>query len=164
MTATTPCRGWGGRTHRQMWESMKAVSHFNLGTALELMLKLFIFLNNVPVEQIPQRERHLLTKLHGAIAPKYQAQLEVTYQASRSVLPDGYALISWVNTASRTPSPQHHPANRDISTRQGFFEYLDEDVTLWLKRYSWEFVDDRASASLPERHPGVRGVHQPRDA
>jgi len=40
-------QGMGGRTHREMWESMKAVSHFNLGTALELMLKLLLFLNNV---------------------------------------------------------------------------------------------------------------------
>ena len=51
---------------------MKAVCHFNLGTALELMLKLLLFLNNVPVEQIPQGKRHLLTRLHGAIPPKYQ--------------------------------------------------------------------------------------------
>ena len=33
MTATTPCRGWGAALTRDMWESMKAVSHFNLGTA-----------------------------------------------------------------------------------------------------------------------------------
>lgn len=137
-----PVPGMGGRTHRDMWESMKAVSHFNLGTALELMLKLLLFLNNVPLEQIPQRERHLVTKLHGAVPRKYQTQLESTYQASRSVLPDGYALISFVNTASRTPSPQLHPTNRDITTLKGFFEYLDEDVMLWLKRYSWEFVDE----------------------
>ena len=140
-----PVPGMGGRTHRDMWESMKAVCHFNLGTALELMLKLLLFLNNVPVEQIPQRERQLLARLHGAIPPKYQTQLDSMYQASRSVLPDGYALISWGNTASRTPSPQLHPANRDITTLKGFFEYLDEDVMLWLKRYSWEFVDDGRS-------------------
>ena len=136
-----PVPGMGGRTHRDMWESMKAVSHFNLGTALELMLKLLLFLNNVALETIPPRERHLLTKLHGAIPPKYQTQLESTYQASRSVLPDGYALISWVNTASPTPSPQLQPPNRDITTLKGFFEYMDEDVMLWLKRYSWEFVN-----------------------
>ena len=29
-----PVPEMGGRTHRDMWESMKAVSHFYLGTAL----------------------------------------------------------------------------------------------------------------------------------
>ena len=136
-----PVPGMGVRTHRDMWESMKAVSHFNLGTALELLLKLLLFLNNVPLKKIPQRQRHLLTKLHGAIPPKCQTQLESTYQASRSVLPDGYSLIAWINTASPTPSTQPHLPNRDITTLTGFFEYLDEDVMLWLKRYSWELVD-----------------------
>ena len=136
-----PVPGMGGRTHRDMWESMKAVSPFNLGTALELMLKLLLFLSNVPLETIPQRQRHLLSKLHGAIPPKYQTQLESTYQASRSALPDGYELISWVNARPAAPSPQLQPANRDISTLEGFLEYLDEDVMLWLKRYSWESVD-----------------------
>ena len=111
--------GMGGRAHRDMWESTKAVSHFNLGTALELMLKFLLFLNNIPLEQLPQRERHLLSKLHGAIPPKYQTQLQSSYQASRSVLPDGYSLISWVNTASRTPSPHLHPVKRDITTLKG---------------------------------------------
>ena len=134
-------QGMGGRTHREMWESMKAVSHFNLGTALELMLKLILVLNNVDLNEIPQRERHLLSKLYGAIPPKYQAQLESTYQASRGVLPDGYALIAWVNAASPTLSPELQPVNRDVTTLEGFFEYLDEDVMLRLKRYSWEFVD-----------------------
>ena len=34
-----PVPGMKGRTHCDMWVSMKSVSHFNLGTALELMLK-----------------------------------------------------------------------------------------------------------------------------
>lgn len=134
-------QGMGGRTHREMWESMKAVSHFNLGTALELMLKLLLYLNNVELNEIPQRQRHLLSKLYGAIPAKYQQQLEYTYQASRSVLPNGYALIAWVNSATPTVSSEVQPANRDIMTLKGFFEYLDEDVMLRLKRYSWEFVD-----------------------
>ena len=32
------------------------------------MLKLLLFLNNVPFETIPQRQRRLLSKRHGAIA------------------------------------------------------------------------------------------------
>ena len=134
--------GMKGRTHHDMWVSMKTVSHFNLGTALELMLKLLLFLNKTPLGRIPKHRRHLLTILHDAIPEKYQKQLESTYQASRSVLPEGYKLIAFINSASPTPPPEGAP-NRDILSLRGFFEYLDEDVILWQKRYSWELVEEK---------------------
>lgn len=126
--------GMKGRTHRDMWASMKTVSHFNLGTALELTLKLLLFLNNIKMPHT-----HRLTVLHDAIPEKYREQLESTYQASRSVLPDGYELMAFINRASPAPPPPP-PGNRDISSLRGFFEYFDEDVMLWQKRYSWELV------------------------
>ena len=134
--------GMNGRSHHDMWVSMKTVSHFNLGTALESMLKLLLFLNNVPLDKIPRNRRHCLTKLHDAIPEKYQKQLESTYQASRSVLPEGYQLIAFINTASPKPAPLG-PPNRDISSLKGFFEYFDEDVILWQKRYSWELIEEK---------------------
>ncbi len=125
----------GGRTHHDMWVSMKTVSHFNLGTALELMLKLLLSLNNKPLPN-----HHILTKLHDEVPDKYQKQLESTYQASKGVLPDGFELIAFFNAASPTTAPTP-PLNRDISSLRGFFEYFDEDVILWQKRYSWELVE-----------------------
>ena len=132
--------GMKDRTHHDMWVSMKAVSHFNLGTALELMLKLLLFLNNVPLKKIPPRQRHLLAKLHDAIPPKYRKQLEAAYQASKNVCPDGYELVAFINTS--TPVSPPRPPDRDMSSLRAFFEYLDEDAMLWLKRYSWELVDN----------------------
>ena len=126
-----------GRTHHDMWVSMKTVSHFNLGIALESMLKLLLFLNKIPMPR-----HHFLAKLHDAIPVKCQKQLESTYQASRSVLPEGYKLIPFINTASPTSAPTG-PPNRDISSLKGFFEYFDEDVILWQKRYSWELIEER---------------------
>ena len=125
--------GMKGRTHHDMWVSMKTVSHFNLGTAVESMLKLLLFLNKIPIPH-----HHILTKLHDAVPSKYQKQLEETYQASKGVVPEGYELVAFVNTA--TPTPPTRPPDRDISSLRGFFEYLDEDVMLWQKRYSWELV------------------------
>ena len=135
-----PVPGMNGRAHRDMWVSMKTVSHFNLGTALELMLKLLLRLNNIPLTRIPKGQRHLLTKLHDAVPEKFQNQLESTFQASRSVLPDGWELIAFINTASPALAPGSGPPNRDISCLRGFFEYFDEDAILWQKRYSWELV------------------------
>ena len=126
--------GMNGRTHRDMWVSMKTVSHFNLGIAVELMLKLILSLNN----RTPPHS-HCLAKLHAELPPRYKQQLESTYQASRSVLAGGYELIAFVNTASPTLAPPR-PQNRDITSLRGFFEYFDEDVILSEKRYSWELV------------------------
>ena len=129
--------GGQGRTHDDMWVSMKTVSHFNLGTALELLLKLLLFLNNKPIPH-----HHFLTKLHKKLPDKYQQQLEDTYQASRSILPAGYKLTAFINTESPTSVPKT-PPNRDISNLRGVFEYFDEDAMLWQKRYSWELVEQK---------------------
>ena len=132
-----PVPGMKGRTHHDMWVSMKTVSHFNLGTALESMLKLLVFLNG---SKIPRH--HLLTELHDTIPAKFQKQLESTYQASKSVVPDGWTLVAFLNTASPALAPGSGPPNREISSLRGFFEYFDEDVILWQKRYSWELVGE----------------------
>lgn len=125
--------GMNGRKHHDMWASMKTVSHFNLGIALESMLKLLLFLNGIPIPH-----HHRLAELHDAVPPEFQKQLETTYQDSRALLPQGYELVPFINTA--TPTAPKRPPDRDISSLKGFLEYLDEDVMLWQKRYSWELV------------------------
>ena len=130
--------GMNDRTHHDVWVSMKTVSHFNLGTALESMLKLILFLNNIAIPR-----EHFLSRLHDAIPATYQKQLESTYQASRSLLPGGYKLIAFINMESPAPAPPLGPPNRDISSLRGFFKYFDDDVILWQKRYSWELVGQR---------------------
>lgn len=134
--------GMQGRRHRDMWVSMKTVSHFNLGIALELMLKLLLHLNQItPMDVVQGKQGHFLSRLHDAIPEKYQKQLELTFQASRAVLPNGYELIAFINTSS-SASPQR-PQHRDISSVRGLFEYFDEDMKWWQKRYSWELIDKR---------------------
>ena len=130
--------GMEGRTHHEMWVSMKTVSHFNLGIALELMLKLLLFLNKIPFPH-----SHFLCQLHNAIPAKYQRQLESTFQESRSVLASDPELIAFINTAKTSPPPTRPPKNREISSLRGIFEYFDKDVILWQKRYSWELVGEK---------------------
>ena len=65
------------RTQHEVWVSMKTVSHFNLGVALELMLKFFLFRNNSPVpinhslaelyDDLPVQDRQNLESIHGTI-------------------------------------------------------------------------------------------------
>lgn len=133
--------GTKGRRHVEMWASMKTVSHFNLGIALELMLKLLLHLNGIALTEVLRgKEGHFLTKLHDAIPKKYQDQLESTFQESLSALPDGYTLIAFINTSSPA-NPPPTPRNRDISSLRGLFEYFDEDMQWWQKRYSWEQIN-----------------------
>ena len=121
-----------GRSHVAIWLSMKTVSHFNLGTALELMLKLLLHLNHVPIPH-----HHRLTELHDKIPGKFQKQLEFVYQASREVCPDGYRLVAF-NSDLEEPD---HPANRTLSTVRELFVYFDQEVEFGTKRYSWELAE-----------------------
>ena len=73
--------GMNGRRHHDMWVSLKAVSHFNLGTSLELMLKLLLLKNNIPIKEWKPSECHKLTILYNAIPEPQQKQLESTYRA-----------------------------------------------------------------------------------
>jgi len=124
-----------GRRHRDMWVSMKTVSHYTLGTALELMLKLLLHLDNSHLQG------HRLAKLYDELRSEHQDHLESVFQTIRSALAvGGLTLIAFVNTATRRPPPP--PPNRDISSLRGFFEYFDEDLRWWEKRYSWEAVDE----------------------
>ena len=58
------------------------------------------------------------------------------------MFPSGYELVAFINTASPTLAPGSGPPDRDISSLRGFFEYFDEDVILWQKRYSWELIEE----------------------
>ena len=125
-----------GRTHRHMWMSMKTVSHFNLGTALELFLKLLLFLNN---KGIPHG--HKLTPLYNDLPKQVQGWLEDTFQEDRSVLHGGCELIAFINLP-QPPEPATPPA-RELSSLRQLFEYFDRDVRLWQKRYSFELVQQQ---------------------
>lgn len=126
--------GMGGRIHHAMWVSMKTVSHFNLGIALELMLKLLLVLNR---KSVP-RDHHL-ANLHDSLPTKIRRQLEDTYNAIQNTWPQDIELVAFIGSA--TPTPPDSPPNRNIESLSGFLEYLDQDVMLWQKRYSWELVD-----------------------
>ena len=128
----------GGRTHHDIWVSMKTVSHFNLGVSLELMLKLLVFLNNKNKDPIPNH--HCLIELLDAIPEKYRKLLEATFQDCMKVIPDGFEPIAFINSASPDPL-DYSPPNRDVGSLRGFLEYLDQDAMLHLKRYSYELVE-----------------------
>ena len=155
--------GMNGRTHHDMWVSMKTVSHFNLGLALELMLKLLLFLNNVPLDKIPRNRRHCLTTLYDAIPAKYQKQLESTYQASRGILLEGYELISVhqrslaYTRASWSAEPRHIESQGVLRVFRRGRHTVAEALLMGTHRRE-------TLSPLPQRHLGVCRIHQSCDA
>ena len=141
-----PVSGMDGRTHHEAWVSMKAVSHFNLGTALELMLKSLLVRYGVPIAKFRNSEGHFLTilydALHDSIAGPDPVLLERTYhEVYRTMARDiseKLAFFVFVNTTSQVITPPPCPPSPDFSCLRGFLEFLDRDVILWKKRYSYE--------------------------
>ena len=133
--------GMNGRRHHDMWVSLKAVSHFNLGTSLELMLKLLLLKKNISITECKPSERHQLTILYNAIPKTHQKQLESTYRVCIRP-PSNRAVFMFKSKESDTEAPLPPPATRNINSLRGFFEYLDKDVMMWQKRYSWEHVKE----------------------
>ena len=68
----------GGRSHQDMWMSMKTVSHFNIGISLELMLKLILNLSEKPLPKRPA-DKHKLAILFDGIPCEFQRKLDIRY-------------------------------------------------------------------------------------
>ena len=126
-----------GRNSRDMWVSMKTVSHFNLGMSLELMLKLMVFLCTRK-ERIPPV--HLLTELYDNLEDSTQQLLQEYYDVAKNNGPDNFQLIALRNASSPGNA---FPKKRDLNILRQAFEYFDDDAQLYLKRYSYELVEKR---------------------
>ena len=122
--------GMGARRHHDVWVSLKSVSHFNLGVALELMLKMLLALNGV---RFPHT--HSLVCLHDSIPEKYQNKLQLVYQECDKRYEPGFELVAFANAASDPPPA---PKNLNLATLRDVLRYFDDDVMLHLKRYAWE--------------------------
>lgn len=129
-----PVPGAKGRRHREMWVSMKSVSHFNVGIAIELLLKMLLILNGITYEK-----NHSLVELHDLIPARYQSQLQTVYaDVKRSV--GGFELVAFINWDTEDSDDLPVLENRDVDTVRGIFEYLDHDLMVSKKRYSWELI------------------------
>ena len=87
------------------WISMKTVSLFNLGIALELMLKLLL----VMYEQKKPRS-HKLTRLYDSLPNNVQHQLEKGYQKELSEHLDVGSIVAFIDHP--IPRPDKRPPRR----------------------------------------------------
>lgn len=134
----------------KQWMSMKAVSHFNLGIALELLLKFLLLSNSKEFK----KRGHTLVALHDLLPPRIAKQLEDTYQKcfQRS---GGFKMAATITIDKGKMPPKLR--NRDISTIRGILEYFDRDRLYAERRYAYEdlergkwlhFIDDISAFTL----------------
>ncbi len=138
-----PVPGMEWRMHRDVWASMKEVSHFNLGTALELMLKMILLRN-----EIPPKQRHHLTMLYDDIPEKDWKKLNSEFDEIFKAKPMKWvAVITEEKTAPKPDDPfasmKDRPKRTDSSSLINFFQDFDNKARLWKKRYAWEDVEEK---------------------
>ncbi len=129
-----PVPGAMGRRHREMWISMKSVSHFNIGISIELLLKMLLILNGIKYDR-----SHSLVELHDLIPAKYRSQLQMVYtDVKRSA--SSFELVAFINRETEDSNDLPVLRNRDVDNVRGILEYLDQDLMISKKRYSWELI------------------------
>lgn len=130
--------------------SLKTVSHFNLGIAMELLLKYFLRWEALPVPR-----RHPMKDLYAALPKSQRDALEALYH---SVMPD--TLTENVMTLSPYPKGKA-PLGRRIHSLSAFFEYLDADMDVAKMRYAYESFDrDGFAHYLPDISPFLEFIRR----
>ena len=125
-------KGWPSQT---VWESLKTASHFNLGVALELRLKCLLKLKGATWP--PGKDGHMLANLYGLLPPEIAKQLTDLFQESTGGCT--ITLRAFTNRFLTDKAPKR-PPSMSLNTVQDFFKYMDRDMALWEKRYSWERI------------------------
>ena len=138
----TPIGGSTGWPSHSVWESLKTVSHFNLAVSLELRLKCLLHLHEI--KPVSGRAGHLLAKLHDQLDEQRDSRdtrerLEAVFRSAREA--NAFSLVAFLS--SDNPDVPEGPRNRKLDTLRDCLAYMDEDMELWRKRYSWEMASER---------------------
>ncbi len=118
----------GYRSYATALESLKSVSHFNLGTALELSFKLMLRAWRYPVPPT-----HKLAELYDALPEEVQTDFVGKFEEP----PEGDLATSYVNGESPPALPRQGPVLREP---RDYLVYLDDEIGLSGHRYTWEAV------------------------
>ena len=128
----SPIGGLTSWPSHRVWESLKTASHFNLGIALELRLKCLLQLHDMTPGKSNLLAAHFDHLWNGQSS--MAVKLEDLFRQAINNHP--FKLEAFL-TAYSTKVPVG-PRNRPLNSLKDFLVYMDEDVALFKKRYSWE--------------------------
>ena len=110
----------------------KAVSHFNLGTSLELMFKLLLSYEN---KKVP--EMHSLRSLYNQLSAAWQRKVLSCYNKAKE------GKLECLHVAiQKQDSVGAGPSGKAIKNWQELLSCFDDDIKLSTHRYSWEQMGD----------------------
>lgn len=141
-------------TDKCMWESMKTVSHFNLGIALELMLKMILLRNGKSLKEIfkkiKAKERHHLAVLYGYLPEEEQKMLNSKFDeiSERKLISEGKRITFLApSIPGKKDGPFEVQKNRLKRTNGlsliDLLTDLDKECRFSEKRYDYEAVEKR---------------------
>ena len=138
----TPIGSSTGWPSHSVWESLKTVSHFNLVISLELRLKCFLHLHGIT--PVSGRDGHLLANLYDQLDGQcdtrdIREQLEELFRRAKEA--NAFNLVAFLSSDS--PDVPESPRDRKLNTLRDCLVYMDEDMELWRKRYSWEMASEK---------------------
>ena len=122
--------------------AMKAVSHFNLGTALELMLKMIILRKGIEPD-----ETHMLNKLYYDLPEENRKELDFTFDEIFKRKPMEWKSVITLDKSEPKPkdnpfaSMEARPKRTNGSSLINFFEDFDKLARLSVKRYEHEDIE-----------------------
>ena len=124
-----PITSLKGGVHVDGLLATKAVSHFNLGTSLELLFKLIL-----AIEGKQRPKKHPLRFLFDQLSTNWQRKVLSSYNHARQGKPE--CLI--VATQIKDSPTGAQPTGGKIDNLRGFLDCLDSDVTVSTQRYIYE--------------------------
>ena len=122
-------------------EPMKIVSHFNLATAIELMLKLVLIRNKISWNELPQK--HSLSMLFDKVPHDWKTKLHDSYSVCAKMT--AFKLVAFANPSDPSTFVKANPpdeSRRKAMSLRDFLVSLDSDFLMWKKRYSWEQITE----------------------
>ena len=122
-------------------EPMKIVSHFNLAMAIELMLKLVLVRHKISWSEL--RQKHSLGMLYDKVPRDWKTKLEDSYSLCARMTE--YKMVAFANPSDPSTFVNTNPpgeSERKVMSLREFLVSLDDDFSMWNKRYSWEQITE----------------------
>ena len=111
------------------------------GLAIELMLKLVLVRHKISWSEL--RQKHSLGMLYDKVPRDWKTKLEDSYSLCARMTE--YKMVAFANPSDPSTFVNTNPpgeSERKVMSLREFLVSLDDDFSMWNKRYSWEQITE----------------------